>query len=246
MTHRPQFQRRRDAFYDVDATGLRTGKLGPLIWIAPAVLSAILLMMAFASISGALRDGAVLRLDTALLLALRTPGDLGRPVGPGWLLPVLVTMTAVGGVAMRWLVCGAGVGLLLALRRRVDAAWLATSLIGASLIGVALKTAFSRPRPQIAPHLAVANGPGFPSGHALAAAALYLTIGAIIASAQPRLAVRIAVMSLAILLMALIGFSRVYLGVHWPSDVLAGWAVGAGWALTVFAARRAIDPMETV
>jgi len=114
------------------------------------------------------------------------------------------------------------------------------SIIGASLLNIIFKLSLHRPRPELVPHLARVSNASFPSGHAMISAAIFLTVGAMLAETQKRPAARAYLMGLAGLLVILIGCSRVYLGVHWPSDVMAGWCFGSVWALFAFAANRAL------
>jgi undecaprenyl-diphosphatase len=103
------------------------------------------------------------------------------------------------------------------------------------LLSTLLKMGFDRPRPDLVPHGALVYTASFPSGHATLSAVVYLTLGALLARVQPRLVLKLYLLGLAILLTVMVGVSRVYLGVHWPTDVLAGWAVGAAWALLCWA-----------
>ena len=114
------------------------------------------------------------------------------------------------------------------------------SIAGASLLNAGLKSILHRPRPELVPHLAVVSNASFPSGHAMISAAIYLTIAAMLSETQPKRSARIFLMAFAGLLVLLIGCSRIYLGVHWPSDVLAGWCLGSVWALVVFAVNRTL------
>ena len=104
-----------------------------------------------------------------------------------------------------------------------------------------VKFSFHRSRPQVVPHLAEVSNASFPSGHAMISAATYMTVGALLAHTQPSRAVRLYLLSLAAVLSILIGLSRLYLGVHWPSDVLAGWAFGSAWALMFWIVSRGAE-----
>ena len=104
------------------------------------------------------------------------------------------------------------------------------AVVGGTLLSTALKMGFERPRPDLVPHGTRIYTASFPSGHAMLSAVTYLTLGALLARVQKRRRVKALLLGLAILITLLVGMSRVYLGVHWPSDVLAGWCVGAAWA----------------
>ena len=111
-------------------------------------------------------------------------------------------------------------------------------MVGASLANATIKSVLHRPRPQVVSHLTIVDNASFPSGHAMISAAILLTIGAMLAETQTRTGPRAAIMAFFGFLVLLIGVSRLYLGVHWPTDVLAGWCFGAVWALVIFAANR--------
>lgn len=212
------------------AAAPRSGLIGTLVLLAALAALAATLRMA-----DEIREGQRFGFDSAILLGLRGPG--GAPLGPPWAVQAFSDLTALGGFTVRWLIGAAAIGALALLRRRIEAAWLAAALYGAILLDPLLKAVLHRPRPQIVPHLTDAAGSSFPSGHALVAAAVYLTIGAMIAQHVENRAGKAAVMAAAFLLVGLIGISRVYLGVHWPSDVIAGWTFGAAWALAVMMAK---------
>jgi undecaprenyl-diphosphatase len=189
-------------------------------------------------LTDAISDGASYRFDAAILLALRHRSDLAVPIGPKWLELSAIDLSALGGFTLQWLLGGAALVFLLYIHKRAEAAWLGASAIGASLLNMTIKLELHRARPQIVPHLTMVDNASFPSGHAMISAAILLTIGAMVSETVKSTGARVYIMSFAGLLVFLIGVSRLYLGVHWPTDVLAGWCLGAVWALLVFAANR--------
>jgi undecaprenyl-diphosphatase len=208
-------------------------------WVWPAVgLLALSLLGLGIHIAGELIEGERFGLDAAILLALRVPGDPARPIGPEWLLQSAIDVSALGGFTLMWLFGVAGLAFLLYAGKRAEAGWIALSMVGSALIDGLLKQWIARPRPELVPHLALVHDPSFPSGHAMISAALYLTLALMLAEAERGLAARVGLVAFFGLIVLLIGISRVYLGVHWPSDVLAGWCFGAVWALLVFAGNR--------
>ena len=210
-------------------------------WIWPAlVIAALAALGVVAVLMESIAEGGSFRFDTALLVALRRPGHLDQPIGPSWLLQSAIDLSALGGFTLQWLLGGASVLFLVDIRRRAEAAWLSASIVGASILNAGLKSLLHRPRPELVPHLANVSNASFPSGHAMISAAIYLTIGAMMAETQPSRSARTFLMSFTAVLVLLIGASRIYLGVHWPSDVLAGWCLGTVWALLVFCANRTL------
>ena len=172
-----------------------------------------------------------LQLDRAAMLALRTPGDLARPVGPGWLLDFMRDVTALGDVNVLTLAVVAAVGLMLVRGLWRTALLIAASSVTGSLLVSGAKATVARGRPDVVPHLVEVHNLSFPSGHAANSAIIYLTLAALGMRAVRERRVRNYLVACAVLLVGLIGVSRVYLGVHWPSDVLAGWSFGTLWAL---------------
>jgi undecaprenyl-diphosphatase len=176
--------------------------------------------------------GLVRALDARIMLSLRHPANLGDAIGPPWLEGVVRDVSALGSIAVLTLVSLSVISFLL-IRRQLHAALLVLAAAGGgALLMGGLKEAFDRPRPRIVPHLFGEVGtPSFPSGHAMAAAAIYLTLAALVARLVEDRRSRVFVVGVALALALLVGFSRVYLGVHWPSDVLAGWTAGLSWAV---------------
>lgn len=169
--------------------------------------------------------------DRTVLLALRMPGNPAQPLGPLWLDGVARDITALGSIPVLSLMVVI-VALFLVLYRRF---WTAICVLLSTASGIALafllKHVFGRARPDLFPHGDVVVSASFPSGHAMISALVYLTLGALVAGLSPSRTIRVYVMAMALLLTTIVGASRIYLGVHWPTDVLAGWAAGAVWAL---------------
>jgi undecaprenyl-diphosphatase len=195
---------------------------------------------AFVKVADEVREGETQHLDERVLRSLRTPADPAVPIGPAWLLPAAQNLTALGSVPVLILVVLAVSGFLaLAGRWRHLALVLGASTGGVVLL-VALKRIFDRPRPTVVPALALETSASFPSGHAMMSAVIYLTLGTLLAQLCPRWRERVYVVTVAATLALLIGVTRLYLGVHYPSDVLAGWSVGLAWALVSGLVARAL------
>lgn len=185
----------------------------------------------FMEIAGEVLEGDARTVDVWILHQLRT-GDQGlRPVGPLWLQEAIRDLTALGSPVVLVLTVGAVWGYMVMAGQRAMS-WLALGAsCGGLLMAFALKSVFSRARPDAVFHATVASGYSFPSGHAMMSAIVYLTLAALLARLVPRARLRWYVMGTAATITGLVGLSRVYLGVHWASDVAAGWAAGAAWAL---------------
>ena len=169
--------------------------------------------------------------DQAVLLSLRNPTDLADPIGPPWLELFARDITSLGSISVLTLVTLCACGFLLMVRKRRTALVLLIAVGGGLLLSFGLKDLFDRPRPDLVPHAVQVATQSFPSSHAMMSAVIYLTLGALLARTQPRRQVKAYLLGTAVLLTLLIGTSRVYLGVHWPTDVLAGWWAGAAWAM---------------
>ena len=191
---------------------------------------------AFAELADDVLEGETHVFDEWVLLALRRATDPSDPLGPGWLEELMRDITALGSTGVLTLITLAVAGFLALDRKTHAALFVVVAVGGGMLLSTALKLGFDRPRPDLVPHGSIVYTASFPSGHSMLAAVVYLTLGALLARVQPRLVLKLYLLGLAILLTMAVGVSRVYLGVHWPTDVLAGWAVGAAWALFCWAA----------
>ncbi|MFC4175473.1 phosphatase PAP2 family protein [Microvirga sp. GCM10011540] len=205
---------------------LRLNELGPLISLAGFGFFA----WAFMELADDVSEGETHALDQSLLLALRDPANLANPLGPGWLEEAARDITGLGGYAVLAIITWATWAYLMMVGKRGAALLVLVSIIGGTLLSHGLKLGFERPRPDLVPHATQVYTASFPSGHAMMSAITYLTLGALLARVEKSRRTRAFVMGLAVAMTLLVGASRVYLGVHWPSDVLAGWSVGAAWA----------------
>jgi undecaprenyl-diphosphatase len=187
-------------------------------------------LFAFIGIAGVVLEGETMRFDQWLLLEIRSPGDAGNPLGHPWVEELFRDFTALGGVGVLSLLTLASVGYLWLQGLHRVALFVLVAIISGLLLSLALKSGFDRPRPDMVPHGSMVYTSSFPSGHAMLSAVVYLTGGALLAVVHASHRVRIYLIGCAVLATLLVGISRVYLGVHWPSDVLAGWAAGAAWA----------------
>ena len=221
---------------ETSAPGIR--RPPSLLWAAGVGALAILLLLAL----GFATDRLPFGFDTTIISALRTRGDLARPIGPAWLRSVMIDITALGGATVLTLVVTATVILLATRRLWLTAALILAGTIGGSSAVTLLKLHVARPRPDIVPHLVPVQGMSFPSGHAANSAIIYMTIAALATQVLHGRATRNAIVALTVLLVGAIGFSRAYLGVHWPSDVLAGWSFGTLWALAWWLVAARIRP----
>lgn len=196
---------------------------------------------AFLEVADEVGEGGTAALDRAVLLALREPPDGNEPVGPHWLEIAAADITALGSIAVLALVVLTVAGLFVAIRRRREALLLLLGSAGGVAISQGLKQLFGRERPDVALRAVEAMNPSFPSGHAMLSAAVFLTLAVLSARYVRRKRVKAYLVGAGLTATLLVGLTRVYLGVHWPSDVLAGWVLGAGWAMTCWLAAWAWD-----
>lgn len=203
-----------------------------------ALLLAAGALYAFSVIADAVSEGETAHLDRVIMLALRDPADPTQPLGPRWLREAARDVTALGGTTVLTFVTLGITGFLALSGRRATALLVLASVGGGTILSNTLKTLFNRARPDIVPHAMEVYTQSFPSGHSMLSAVTWLTLGALVARAEPRRRVKTYVIAMAILTTLAVGISRVYLGVHWPTDVLGGWTLGAGWALTCWLAAR--------
>lgn len=185
----------------------------------------------FVELADEVLEGSTAAFDRELLLALRVTTDLSDPLGPAWLEELMRDFTALGGAGVLTLVTLNAIGYLLVVRKFRAATAVLLAVGGGIALSTALKFGFERPRPEFVAHGLRATSMSFPSGHSMMAAVVYLTIAVMLARVRPRWRVKSYIVGTAAVATVLVGLSRIYLGVHWPTDVLAGWAIGSGWAI---------------
>jgi len=211
-----------------------------LAWLVVG-LSACLALLLFVMLAGEVMDGDTRALDTRILAGLRSPDDPSRPRGPWWLEFVLLDLTALGGPTVLSLVVLAIVGFLLLQQRYRTALVIIITAGSGDLLNEILKNVFLRPRPSVVPHLREVVSTSFPSGHAMQSAIIYLTLGAMLMRIAERRLTKAYCLIVAVLLTLLVGASRVYLGVHYPSDVIGGWTFGFAWASICWLVAQRFD-----
>jgi undecaprenyl-diphosphatase len=199
-----------------------------------ALVAALVCWAGFALVAMLVLPDQLGGFDSAGLQYFRSGPD-SVPRGPPALLEAVRDLTALGGVLLRNLFAMIAIAALMLVRLRREATLLAATILSGWVVNTLIKVLVGRPRPTIVSHLAEAGGSSFPSGHSFNSAVVYMGIALAMAALSARRGVRWTLIAGAAVLTALIAISRVWLGVHYPSDVLAGWLGGMGWALTASA-----------
>ena len=176
-------------------------------------------------------EGETRDLDEWVLLTLRSPADPANPLGPWWVETLFQDITSLGSTTVVTLITVAVLGYLVIDGKRAMALLVLVSVAGGATVSSLMKIGFDRPRPDLVAHLVDVQTLSFPSGHAMVSAVIYLTLGALLTQVHSRKRLKAYILGVAIVLTLLIGLSRIYLGVHWPTDVIAGWSAGAAWAI---------------
>ncbi|TKT77379.1 phosphatase PAP2 family protein [Aquamicrobium sp. LC103] len=229
---------------DKSVTNLVRGMTDTRLATLPVLLVALFAsgVYIFLAIADEVSENEIAGVDNYLLLLFRNPADPSDPIGPSWMAETVAEITALGGYPVIVVLVAAVVGFLLVSRKYGPALFVLLSISSGAAVSHLLKLFYERPRPDVVDHLVTIHTASFPSGHATLSTLVYLTLAALLMRLVTEFRVRVYVMAVAILLSLAAGISRIYLGVHWPSDVAAGWALGAAWAslswLAISALRR--------
>lgn len=196
-----------------------------------AMLGLVGSIWAFSELADEVMEAETDHFDAIVLRAFRQPGDLGTGLGPRWMPAAVGDLTALGGTAVLTLMVIIVIAFLLLRKKWASALLVLCASAGGALLSTFMKSFFQRQRPSVVPHLTEVTSLSFPSGHSMLSAVLYLTLGALLARTTKDRKVKAFFLLTALFITVLVGTTRVYLGVHYPTDVLAGWCAGTTWAL---------------
>jgi undecaprenyl-diphosphatase len=209
-------------------------------WTLVAIAVAAILAWAFIALLEEVSEGETRAIDEAIILAFRVPGNPADPIGEPWFEEAVRDITALGSAPALVIAVLAVAGFLALAKAWRPAIFTLVASGGGLILSSLLKYTIDRPRPDLVPHGNLIYTSSFPSGHSMMSAVVYLTLAALVTRLIERKRLKGYALGVAMILTLLVGVSRVYLGVHWPSDVLAGWAAGAAWALGCWLIARRI------
>lgn len=197
-------------------------------------------IFAFISLASEVLEGESHAIDTYILMLFRSSADHTSPLGPPWLQEMMRDITALGGIIVLSIITFGAALYMVALKKYREAFYVIGAIGSGILLSSILKIGFDRPRPDLVPHETITYMASFPSGHSFMSAVVYLTLGTLLAEAHPVRRVKICILGFMAFITLLVGLSRLYLGVHWPTDVLAGWIAGGVWALMAWIIHQRI------
>jgi undecaprenyl-diphosphatase len=204
-----------------------------LVWFS--IASALWI---FFTLGAEIGEGDTSAFDRKLIRLLRNSDMGGEPVGPAWFKDSMRDVTALGGFTFLTLMTTVVVLGLFFHRKRREGIIVALTAISSQTSIEILKVLYDRPRPDpVLPHLHAYTA-SFPSGHTTESTAIFLTVATAIATLEANDNTKMLTYAVATFAILSIGFSRVYLGMHWPTDVLGGWVLGTAWALVAWTALR--------
>ena len=208
---------------------VRRGRLEVTLLLA--MLLAAVGLWGFGLLAEEVMEGDTRKFDERLLIALRQPDNRSVPIGPHWTLQVARDVTAFGSAVGIGIITAVVTGYFLLQRRYGLFVFVLASVGTGTALSLVLKDLFHRPRPEVVPHLTDISSASFPSGHSMMSSIAYLTLATLLSRSVPDWRTKFYFFAVAFVLIGMIGFSRLYLGVHFPTDVLAGWCIGCTWAV---------------
>ncbi|RYD47690.1 MAG: phosphatase PAP2 family protein [Verrucomicrobiaceae bacterium] len=213
--------------------------------LVPILILAVLAgIWGFVEIAGEVMEKETHEFDERILLAMREPGNTSDPIGSPRVEEMARDLTALGGFTLLTGVTLVSAGVALFAGRGKLALLSIISIVTGTYVMTLLKQGYDRPRPDLVEHGTLVHNASFPSGHSMMSAMVWLTLGILLARTQPKKRVRAFIIGISVLVTLLVGVSRVYLGVHWPTDVLGGWVLGAAWALLFWLVAMRVDPRK--
>jgi undecaprenyl-diphosphatase len=204
-------------------------------------LALLAMVWVFVQLADEVREGDTRQFDEWVLSSLRKESDPGQLKGPRWVAWGAQDITALGSPTVLGLTVLAVTGYLLLHGLYRNGLFVFVASGGGWVLNWGLKQLFARARPDIVPHLREVVSSSFPSGHALTSAAVYLTLGALLMRIAEGRVAKYYCIAIAMFVTFLVGASRVFLGVHYPTDVLAGWLIGMSWALLCWGVERTLE-----
>jgi undecaprenyl-diphosphatase len=211
----------------------------PFVLIMLAVCAAAL--WGFIKTADAVFEKETQSFDSWMLTALRDPANPADPIGPSWMQEAARDVSALGGFTWITFATLVVAGYLLIDDKTHMSVFLVAAIASGALLSMLLKHHYARPRPDLVPHLSQVYTSSFPSGHSMLAAVVYLTMGSLLASVISNRTLKVYVLAVAVALTTAVGLTRIYLGVHFPTDVLAGWLAGLVWALFCWLIARMLQ-----
>ena len=195
----------------------------------------------FITLADEVGEGETEYIDERILHLFRTGDDLSDPIGSHSVESAVRDVTALGSLTViAFLTFGVGIYFFLSRQPRMGL-FIVGAVTGGALMTYGLKFLYDRARPDFLPTDSIPGDPSFPSGHAAVSAVAYLTLALLLARSVPRREQKVYIVGMGVLLTLAVGISRVYLGVHWPTDVLAGWTLGGVWALVCWQVERTLQ-----
>jgi undecaprenyl-diphosphatase len=201
-------------------------------WLILPFFATSTLLLTFGSVANEAPDGTTLAFDRSVMFVFRTSSNnFSTPIGPAWVQEMARDVTSLGSFAVLSLVIIVGAGFLLVKRDWNSALFVVLSFLGGTIFNTLLKFGFARSRPDFFAPAARVFTASFPSDHAAISAVCYMVLAAVLGQKAGTRFLQNYSMGVAMLLTLLVGVSRIYLGVHYPTDILAGWCVGSAWVI---------------